>query len=95
MMEKVAVHLLIRGKVQGVWYRAWLAGKAGGCMGGAGWVRNLKDGRVEAHIEGPKQVVETLVGLCHQGSPLAIVDEVIRADAAVQNFEKFEVRDDG
>lgn len=92
-MADRAVHILISGKVQGVWYRAWLAGKAGDCMGAKGWVRNLSDGRVEAHIEGPSDVVKTMINLCHQGSPLSIVDKVAVEDVDLQGFDGFSVLD--
>ncbi len=92
-MSDRAVHIFISGRVQGVWYRAWLAGKAGSCMGAKGWVRNLSDGRVEAHVEGPSDVVKTMIDLCYQGSPLSRVDEVVVTNVEIQNFEKFEVRE--
>lgn len=44
--------------------------------GATGWVRNLDDGRVEAVIEGPEDVVRKVVEWCHQGPPASKVDDV-------------------
>ncbi len=69
------VHLLIAGRVQGVFYRASTREKAVE-LGLKGWVRNLPDGRVEAVAEGDPAVVEKLVEWCRQGPPGARVDGV-------------------
>ena len=68
----VQVHLLIRGRVQGVWYRQSTLAMARS-MGLAGWVRNLPTGEVEALIEGEADVVEQMVSWCRQGPPAAQV----------------------
>ena len=72
-MERV--HLLISGRVQGVFYRASTEAKARE-LGLGGWVRNLPDGRVEAVAEGPRAMLEQLVAWCHQGPPAARVGHV-------------------
>ena len=72
---KVRAHVLISGRVQGVFFRyetKCLAVK----LGVAGWVRNLPDGRVEAVFEGEKEDVERMIEFCHRGPPGAIVREV-------------------
>ncbi|HCO47608.1 MAG TPA: acylphosphatase, partial [Erythrobacter sp.] len=48
-----ARRLIARGRVQGVFYRDWTVETAA-ALGLAGWVRNLPDGTVEAHVEGPQ-----------------------------------------
>ncbi len=72
-MERV--HIWVSGKVQGVWYRATTVEKARE-LGLRGWVRNLPDGRVEIVAEGPRGALEKLIAWCHEGPPLAVVDEV-------------------
>ncbi|NOZ84845.1 MAG: acylphosphatase [Deltaproteobacteria bacterium] len=69
------VHLLIRGRVQGVWFRQSTKEQAIR-LGLKGWVRNLPDGRVEAVAEGNRPELEKLIEWCRNGPPLARVDEV-------------------
>jgi len=70
-----AVHLLISGRVQGVWYRASARDQARR-QGLTGWVRNRPDGRVEALAEGPRAELEAFITWCHQGPPAARVDDI-------------------
>ena len=72
-----AVGVRIRGRVQGVWFRAWTVEQARG-LGLSGWVRNRADGSVEALFAGAVGAVERMVALCHQGPPAARVDRVDR-----------------
>lgn len=65
----------IRGRVQGVGYRAWLAREAG-WRGVRGWVRNRRDGSVEALLAGEEAAVRALVEACRQGPPAARVRTV-------------------
>ncbi|MCB9763421.1 MAG: acylphosphatase [Alphaproteobacteria bacterium] len=65
-MTHQRVHLLISGRVQGVWYRASTQREAAR-LGLVGWVRNLPDGRVEAVAEGPPDQLDALVDWCHEG----------------------------
>lgn len=65
MTDHVA-HLVIRGRVQGVGFRAWVHHHAE-LNGLAGWVRNRKDGSVEAVLCGPDHLVEAMVKACRQG----------------------------
>lgn len=75
MTEKARVHVLIDGRVQGVFFRASTRDEAR-ARGLAGWARNLPDGRVEALFEGDKRIVEDMVTWCHKGPPYAYVDRV-------------------
>lgn len=68
-------HLLISGRVQGVWYRGSTRETAAR-LGVSGWVRNLPDGRVEAEAEGHRGLVERLIAWCHEGPPAAQVTHV-------------------
>ena len=72
---KARVHVLIEGRVQGVYFRAATRDEAR-ARGLAGWVRNRADGRVEALFEGDKAVVENMLAWCHKGPPYAYVDHV-------------------
>ena len=69
------VHVLVTGRVQGVFYRSTCAAAARR-LGLAGFVRNLPDGRVEAAFEGPEADVDRIVAWCRRGPELARVDEM-------------------
>ena len=73
-MPETTVRVIIRGRVQGVWYRAWTEGEARG-LGLDGWVRNCADGSVEALFSGPEDTVRQMIARCHRGPPVARVDE--------------------
>ncbi len=75
MSERLARRLRIRGLVQGVGFRYALAREAGR-LGLAGWVRNRRDGSVEAAVEGPAAAVEALAAWASRGPPSARVDSV-------------------
>ena len=68
-------HVVIRGIVQGVGYRAWAEEEALR-RDLAGWVRNRRDGTVEAMFSGPDQEVEAIILACRQGPHGARVDAV-------------------
>jgi acylphosphatase len=72
-----AVHLRIAGRVQGVGYRAWLAREARG-RGLRGWVRNRRDGSVEALLIGDSTALEAAIAACGRGPRLAQVSRVER-----------------
>ncbi len=72
------VRVRIEGKVQGVWFRAWTAEEAA-ARGLRGWVRNRRDGSVEAQFAGPAEKVDDMVAACRRGPPLARVDGIIAA----------------
>lgn len=65
----------IRGRVQGVGYRAWVEHRAR-AHGVEGWVRNRRDGSVEALFAGPEDVVSDMITLCRRGPVSARVDAV-------------------
>ncbi len=75
MPDKGRVHVLIEGRVQGVFFRASTRDEAL-ARGLTGWARNLPDGRVEALFEGDKRAVENMLAWCHKGPPYAYVDRV-------------------
>src|SRR5262249_10982956 len=68
-------HVMIRGRVQGVGYRAWVEYTALE-RGLQGWVRNRRDGAVEAVFAGSPQTVTAMIEACHNGPPGARADAV-------------------
>mgnify|MGYP003658712008 FL=1 len=74
----VAVRVTIRGRVQGVWYRGWTVETAT-ALGLSGWVRNRRDGSVEALFAGPAATVEAMIAQCREGPLQARVDAIDRA----------------
>ena len=77
----VTVNVRIRGRVQGVWYRAWTEEQAT-LRGLRGWVRNRRDGSVEALFCGPAAVVQDMIDACWKGPPAARVAAVEQSAAA-------------
>jgi acylphosphatase len=75
MTETVRARLVIKGRVQGVAYRA-SAQDEGLRLGLVGEVRNRPDGSVEALVEGPRKAVEEFIRWCKRGPPAARVAEV-------------------
>ena len=90
-MERIARHLTISGRVQGVWYRAWTTQTAEE-LGLSGWVRNRREGSVEAVVAGPRDAVETMIERCKDGPPHAVVDEVTAEPTAEPDIGGFEQR---
>lgn len=77
--KSVLVH--ITGRVQGVFFRAWTVQEAR-ARGLSGWVRNRRDGSVEALFSGPEADVESMLTACRDGPPMAAVTDV-RTEAAL------------
>ena len=75
----------IRGRVQGVGYRAWVEHQARK-HAVEGWVRNRRDGSVEALFCGPSDVVAALVTSCRRGPSSARVDDVIEEAAGADTL---------
>jgi len=71
----VTVRVRIRGRVQGVWYRGWTEEEAAR-RGLRGWVRNRRDGSVEALFSGPAAIVGDMIEACWKGPPAARVEAV-------------------
>ncbi|MGD2201659.1 MAG: acylphosphatase [Candidatus Bathyarchaeota archaeon] len=88
----VRVHLLISGRVQGVYYRK-NARQEALRLGLTGWVKNLPDRRVEAVIEGEEDRVEEFIQWCRKGPPLAIVRDLkIEHQPATGSIDGFTIR---
>ncbi|MHA3791231.1 acylphosphatase [Sphingomonas sp. YL-JM2C] len=73
--DRIARRIHVKGKVQGVWFRAWTVEQAAE-LGLDGWVRNRADGSVEAVAAGPADRVEEMIARCRRGSPASRVDAV-------------------
>ncbi|HWR78003.1 MAG TPA: acylphosphatase [Thiobacillus sp.] len=85
-------HLLIHGRVQGVWFRESMRREAER-LGVSGWVRNAPDGSVEAVIQGPLEAVDALIAWARSGPPQARVGRIELSEAHGQ-FSGFEKRFD-
>ena len=84
-------HLMISGQVQGVFFRARTKTMADS-LGLTGWVRNLRDGSVEAVFEGGDAAVEQAVEWCRKGPSRAIVTAVTRIEEPYTGtFKTFQV----
>lgn len=90
-MPRIARHLTITGKVQGVWYRAWTVETARSLVL-TGWVRNRTDGSVEAVVEGDEGAVDQFLALARDGPAAARVAAVETEDVPVQNMSDFQKR---
>ena len=86
------MHVIISGRVQGVWYRAWTQKAALG-LGLSGWVRNRLDGTVEAVFSGAPEQVEAMIAKCRKGPPLAKVKDIRRTDTDPPVEPGFELRE--
>lgn len=93
-MVDVIRHIIVRGKVQGVGYRAWIAGEAE-ARGLGGWARNRRDGAVEAVLSGSDDAVAALIAKCQHGPGMARVsgvdnqpasEDMLRLRAASEKF---------
>ena len=86
----IARRLTIRGRVQGVGYRYAMI-DAANALGVCGWVRNRRDGAVEALIQGDADAVESLMSWCRRGPSAARVTEIttvdVTRDPALDAFE--------
>jgi acylphosphatase len=95
-MSEAIRQVMVRGRVQGVGYRAFVDHKARS-LDLEGWVRNRRDGSVEALFAGPPEVVTTMIAACARGPSPARVDavqeEVANPDALNLRFagERFSV----
>jgi acylphosphatase len=73
--QHIAVPVVVSCRVQGGWFRNWTVGKAE-ARELDGWVRNRRNGSVEALFSGTKAAVREIIAVCHEGPPLARVDQV-------------------
>ncbi len=94
MTANQVLHVIIHGRVQGVGFRAWTQHQAQ-LHGLSGWVRNRRDGTVEAVFSGPDDLVQTMLKACEQGPQGSVVERVeTLEDGSGPNgpFTGFEIR---
>jgi len=92
MSKRIRAHLLIEGRVQGVFFRAYTQEEARK-RALTGWVRNLYDGRVEAVFEGEEKEVRSIIGWCHSGPTRAVVTNVsVDIEEHKGEYQDFTVR---
>jgi acylphosphatase len=85
----ITVSVRIRGRVQGVWYRGWTEEEATRRRL-RGWVRNRRDGSVEALFAGPAALVQDMIEACWKGPPAARVEAVEQRAAAAFSGSGFD-----
>ena len=84
------VRLIIKGKVQGVFYRA-TAKDVADLIDVKGWVRNLPNNDVEITATAAEDVLQKFIAWCKQGPPKARVDEVIIEELSTEEFKGFKI----
>ncbi|MDH3359781.1 MAG: acylphosphatase [Desulfobulbaceae bacterium] len=91
-MPNECVHIIVEGRVQGVFYRASTKEEASR-LGLTGWVRNRPEGSVEAIIEGDPEQISKMIGWLHKGPPHATVTRVrVTNEESNNNHIDFTIR---
>lgn len=92
MADVIRKHVIVRGEVQGVFFRDSTR-KEAVSRGVSGWVKNRSDGAVEAVFEGPADAVNAMVEWCRSGPSRADVEDMdVSLEAETDDFDGFEVR---
>jgi acylphosphatase len=86
-MSRLIRHIIVRGRVQGVGYRAFVADEAQ-ARRIDGWVRNRRDGTVEAVLAGPSEMVEPMIEACRKGSWGSRVDGLDVRDGTAEDLRQ-------
>ena len=90
-MKNIRVHLIVEGRVQGVWYRDSTRIKATE-LEIRGWVKNKPDGSVEITAEGPEKNIRKFVEWCHEGPQYAVVTKITQTLQEFRNeFDLFNI----
>jgi acylphosphatase len=87
----IARRLVVRGQVQGVGYRYAMV-DAANSSGVTGWVRNRRDGSVEALVQGEQAAIETIIAWCRKGPSAARVSAVDVIEATDEPATGFQLR---
>ena len=90
-MDRIAIRVIIRGRVQGVGYRWWACTQARQ-LKIVGWVRNRRDGSVELLASGAPAAMDYLLEACRRGPASASVTSVERYEAPDEDFAGYEER---
>ena len=89
---KKAVHILISGRVQGVFYR-YTAQRVASRLDLSGWIKNLSNGKVEAVVVGTPSAVDTFIAWCQEGPPGAHVADVEATSLpSTHEYEGFSIK---
>jgi acylphosphatase len=91
MSDTVRSHVVVHGRVQGVFFRDSCRREAD-ARGVAGWITNRPDGAVEAVFEGDSEAVAALVDFCRRGPRSADVDSVEESSEEPEGLSGFQVR---
>lgn len=86
--RETAVRVVITGRVQGVWYRGWAVEQAA-ALGLRGWIRNRRDGSVEAVFCGDPEQVDHMIVACRTGPSAAKVTAVDCEQAPIPDGSGF------
>jgi acylphosphatase len=90
-MARVARHVRVTGRVQGVFFRAWAQGEARE-LGVSGWIRNCPESAVEAHLEGEAYDVARMIERMRRGPSNAQVEDLSIEEAPEEGLGRFELR---
>jgi acylphosphatase len=94
-MATIRVRVIVSGRVQGVYFRSYTAEEAR-ARGVSGWIKNRRDGRVEALFEGEEQAVQQMVDWCAQGPPAARVEDIeVYKESFTGEYDGFSVTFEG
>jgi acylphosphatase len=92
MAGDAEAHVIVSGRVQGVWFRGNTQ-RVAAAAGVRGWVSNLPDRRVEAVLQGERTAVESVIDFMRTGPPGAtVIDCVVSWRPAGERFHGFEIR---
>jgi acylphosphatase len=84
------VHLIIKGKVQGVFYRATARDEAEK-LGLTGWIKNTSEGNVEVVVNGSQELIDRYIAWCWKGPSRAKVESVEVKDLQEERFDGFQI----
>lgn len=84
------IRLIVKGKVQGVFYRAFVKNTAEH-LGITGWVKNLPDRNVEINATSSEEILKKFIDSCREGPARAVVDELIIEILPTQSFSDFRI----
>ena len=87
------IHLIIKGKVQGVFFRA-TAKELAQRLNLTGWVKNTEQGDVEATVNGDEEMLHKFIEWSKKGPPKAHVSEVIITELTDEKFDGFRIKKD-
>ena len=85
-MSERMVRVIVRGMVQGVGFRAFVEDEAS-IFGLEGWVRNRRDGTVEAVLAGDAKAVDEMIAACRRGPETARIDDVAATPATADDLK--------